>query len=303
MGSSALGSAMACGNQNEIGCKLRGPLGWYEQLGRKPAEHVRQRFLNWIDGLDTGRPFFAFLNLFDAHTPYLPPSPYDTAFGGKSSRGNAMHLERKDWEWTPDQVRAEQNAYDGAIAYMDEVIGNLLEDLERRGQLSNTLVVITSDHGEEFMEHGVMTHGNSLYSPSLHIPLVLLQPGRVPAGLRLTEPVSIRDLPATICEFVGVGATFAGASLSRYWQASPAPTEPLYAQVSGRGFRPAHYPVSKGDMHSVISGDWHYIRRGDGQLELFDLRADPWEKSERAATETGVADSLGKLLSALGANH
>jgi arylsulfatase A-like enzyme len=145
-----------------------------------------------------------------------------------------------------------------------------------------------------------MSHANSLYSPSLHVPLVMLMPGQVPAGERVSAPVSIRDLPATVCHLVGVPPSFPGATLARYWTGGPVPApaspEPLYAKLSGRSFRPAHYPVSKGDMHSVISGDWHYIRRGDGQIELFDLIADPWERSERSLSERSVADSLGALL-------
>ena len=339
LGSSALGATIGCGNRNEAGCRLRGPLGLYELLGRKPADHVRERFTHWLDGIDAGRPFFAFLNLFDAHAPYLPPAPFDTAFAQPLPRENPMHFDRPGWEWTEPRVRAEQNAYDGAIAYIDQQLGLLFNELDRRGRLANTLVIVTSDHGEEFMEHGVMTHANSLYSPALHVPLLLALPGRVPEGARIQAPVSIRDLPATICDLLGVRASFPGESIARFWQdgragtaAAPAdasrPTAgraaaqagasdtssapagsartnarnaPIHADLSGRTFRPSHYPVSRGDMQSVIDGRWHYIRRGDGHEELYDLAADPWERTDRLAAERTLADSLARMLPRRGA--
>jgi arylsulfatase A-like enzyme len=208
-----------------------------------------------------------------------------------------MHLDLPGWTWTTDAVQAEQDAYDRTIAFMDQQIGLLLDELQRRGILDNTLVIVTSDHGEEFLEHGVMTHGNSLYSPSLHVPLLLRLPGRVPAGVRVPQAVSVRDLPATVCAMLGVNATFPGATLARYWQeGEEAPAQPLFADVSGRTFRPASYPVSKGDMQSVIVDRWHYIRRGDGHAELYDLVGDPWERTGRRDDQPTLADSLSRLI-------
>jgi arylsulfatase A-like enzyme len=345
LGSSALGATIGCGNRNEAGCRLRGPLGWYELIGRKPADQVRQRFLHWLDDVEEGRPFFAFLNLFDAHAPYLPPTPFDTAFARPLPRENPMHFDREGWEWTPARVQAEQNAYDGAIAYIDQQLGLLFDELSERGRLANTLVIVTSDHGEEFMEHGVMTHGNSLYAPALHVPLLLALPGRVPEGRRFDAPVSIRDLPATVCDLVGVRADFPGESLARFWTDGTAATDsarvaagngrvggrvapdragpptaasgasdvpmsdvaglpqsPIHADVSGRTFRPSHYPVSRGDMQSVIDGRWHYIRRGDGHEELYDMAGDPWERTDRLSAQRTVADSLARMLPRRGAH-
>jgi len=298
-GSSALGSAIGCGNMNEIGCRLRAPLHWYELLGRKPADVVRAQFGDWLDRVEAGRPFFTFLNFFDAHTPYLPPPPYDTLFARPADRGNPMHRDFIDWEWTADQVAAEQAEYDASIAFVDAQVGGLLDDLEASGVLDDTIVIITADHGEEFKEHGVMTHGNSLYSPSLHVPLVVIGPG-IPAGRRIDPAVSVRDIAATIDDLTATHAGFPGSTLARYWSGSDEPDPgPLYAEVSGRTFRPPDYPVNHGDMHSVLDGRYHYIRRGDGEIEMYDVLEDPWERTNLSGTERARVDSLARLVDAI----
>jgi arylsulfatase A-like enzyme len=294
--SSALGSELACGVRNEPGCKLRDLVGYHELFGRKTAAHVSRAFLRWLDRRPAGRPFFAFLNYMDAHAPYLPPEPFATRFG-KGERGNPMHIERADWKWTPAQAKAEQDAYDGAIAYLDDQLGRLLGELDERGLLDNTIIVLTSDHGEEFLEHGVMSHSNSLYMDALHVPLVIRAGGHMPAGRR-NAAVSLRDLPYTLMDLMGITEhPFPGTSLARHRTTGDAPAateEPLYARVSGRSFRPSHYPVSKGDMISVIADPHHYIIRGDGEEELYDIRTDPLELHELAG-----APELANVLSQL----
>src|SRR5690606_4189905 len=135
-------------------------LGMLQKPGRKYADDVNREFLEWLgDGSD--RPFFVFLNLFDAHHPYLPPPPFDTLFGPLLPGRDPGMVEGRTF--TPRELQAEIDAYDGGIAYQDRQLALLLEELERRGELENTIVIVTSDHGEEFGEHGVFTHGNSLY--------------------------------------------------------------------------------------------------------------------------------------------
>ncbi|MCA9971131.1 MAG: sulfatase, partial [Anaerolineales bacterium] len=290
----SLGRTLGCWNRNEIGCQLRPTLGYYELLGRKTAARVNQEFLDWHAAQDGSRPFFAFLNYFDAHAPYLPPAPYDGRFSSGITRGNPMHINLKDWEWTPDQQQAEQDAYDSAIAYVDDQIGQLLAELEARGALENTLVLVTSDHGEEFGEHGVMAHSNSLYLPSLYVPLIAAMPGRVPAGLQVPNAFSLRDIPATVLDLLQIDgqSPFPGRSLARFWpdrDPAAAMPEPLISQVTGLSFRPAGYPVSKGTMLSVVLNHLHYIRRGDAAEELYDIDADPWETADLAATADGAA--------------
>ncbi|MGH9902711.1 MAG: sulfatase, partial [Pyrinomonadaceae bacterium] len=149
-----------------------------EHLNRQPADRINDRFLRWLAGREEGRPFFAFLNYYDAHDPYLPPAPYDRKFGPGRAEGKHSPLHHFVWDpaarnrkLSPQEVRTEIDAYDGAISYLDHQLGLLFDELGRRGLLENTLVVVTSDHGEEFGEHGGAYHGTSLYEEQVRVPL------------------------------------------------------------------------------------------------------------------------------------
>jgi len=253
-----------------------------ETLGRKDAAEVNREFLRWLDRRPAGHPFFVFLNQFDAHEPYDPPARYEARF--RSAGSERKPITKLFYQATPAQKRGERDAYDAGIAYQDAELGRLLDALRARHLLDNTIVVVASDHGEEFGEHGVFTHGNSLYLPSLHVPLVIVSPGRVPAGRRVPQAVSLRDLPATIMDLVGVPRPgFPGASLARFWNGAPpaaAGQAPIVAEVGHATGLPGSYPVSVGDMRSVVTGGLQLIVNGDRRQELYDLGADPWERHD-----------------------
>ncbi len=258
---------------------------------RNDAPTVAERFLDWVAELERDRPFFAFLNLYDAHSLYLPPPPYDRGFGEVSPR-------LRDWfvrKWNAQEMQGFANAYDGCIAFMDEHIGRILERLAALGRLEQTLVVVTGDHGELFGEHGLREHGNCLYIELLHVPCVFVLPGRVPAGRRVAEWVSLRDVPATVLDLLGADARLPGTSLAGFWSergpagAARQVASPVLSEVS-RGVRPMPgNPVYKGDMKSLIVDGLHLILNGDGVLELYDLAADPGEARDLTATSAGAA--------------
>ncbi|MGH7474846.1 MAG: sulfatase [Longimicrobiales bacterium] len=225
---------------------------------RKDASEVNKEFLHWLDGADE-RPFFVFLNYYDAHQPYRPPSEYRRRF-----RHENRGIE----------------GYDGALAYLDDQLHLLLTALERRDVLENTVVVVTSDHGEMFGEQDLTGHGNSLYMPVLRVPLFVWGPG-IPAGMRVDNVVSVRTLAQTLTELAGLDAEFSGESLNPYWRDLSEAGDvrrndvPALAALT-KGIRtPPEWPVSKGDMASVIRGDWQYIQNGDGTELLFDIVRDP----------------------------
>lgn len=263
---------------------VRRAMGWYDELGRKDGSEVTREFLAWAKERES-RPYFAFLNYFDAHAPYLPPPPHDTAFGARLPREHTRDEFAPDW--TPADVEAERNAYDATLRYLDAELGRLFRSLEERGALEETLVIVTSDHGEEFYEHGVMRHGHSLYRKSVQVPLLVWLPGSPePGGLRVPAPVSIRDVPATILDLVGGsdgGRGFPGRSLARFWdgedRARPG-RDTILAEVTRAPRNPPAYPVSAGDMHSVVLGGYRYIRNGDGSAELYDFARDTAEAED-----------------------
>ncbi len=252
-----------------------------EDLGRRSAVQINGRFLRWLDSKDAS-PFFAFLNYYDAHDPYQPPSPYGVEFTGKESP--LAHVPKPEAR-RMEAVRELQGAYEGCIAYLDEQVGQLLNDLERRDVLRNTIVVITSDHGEEFAEHGLMSHGNSLYATLLHVPLLLIHPTRIPQGLRVNAPVGLRDIGATLFDLLGLDSGgFPGCSLTRHWgEATCLQTqnpEAVLSEVSARSGQPDWYAVSKGPMKSLITDQYHYILDSQGTEELYDWFNDPWEQAD-----------------------
>jgi arylsulfatase A-like enzyme len=247
-----------------------------QEPGRRTAGAILTDFLAWQDQVDD-RPFFGFINLFDAHAPYLPPAPFDTLFGPRlPGRDPSMKDGRA---LSPIELQSEIDAYDGAIAYLDDQIRQLLAELESRGVLQNTLVVITSDHGEEFGEHGVFTHGNSLYREGVHVPLLLLFPQRIPEGHRIEQWVSTRDLPATILDLMGISSPLPGRSLARFWTEEALRPDTLVAAVSHATGRPEMYPVSHGDLYSVMAQPYRYIINDNGCDELYDLSGDPNEQN------------------------
>src|SRR5262249_28657657 len=169
----------------------------------RDADGINRAFLDWMSGRrGDQRPFFAFLNYMDAHEPFVVPVEHTPRFGQRpgSRRDYEMLLgywDRDKTQISPPDVSLARDGYDDFIAFPDPRVGALLDDLDRRGVLEKTVVIITSDHGEEFGERGIFDHGYSLYLDAVHVPLVILAPG-APAGRVVAEPVSLRDLPATI---------------------------------------------------------------------------------------------------------
>lgn len=266
----------------------------------RSAADVERAFLGWLSHQRTrGRPFFAFLNYNDAHTPYEVPDDSPRGFGLRpSSTRDRVVLNQwnvLDKMKVPTRlVLMAHDLYDDAIAHLDRRLGSLLAELGRRGVLENTLVIVTSDHGEHLGDHLLFFHGCSLYRQVVEVPLVIVGPKSaptpMPTGRVVDEPVSLRDLPATVLDLLGQphAAAFPGRSLARFWNpadgASPPAFEPLLMETD----RPTYLtnqgrePAAKGPMKGLIAGGMHYIRSGDGSEELYALSLDPDERTNVA---------------------
>jgi hypothetical protein len=140
---------------------LRSLPGYEGSPTRKWAPDVNRAVLRWLDR-EQERPFFVFLNYFDVHDPYVPPQPYRSQFSQLKNPGGILNGQQPLAPLTAEQVQSEVDAYDGAIAYVDHQIGQLLAEIETRGLSDNLLLVFTSDHGESFGEHGRFLHANSV---------------------------------------------------------------------------------------------------------------------------------------------
>jgi arylsulfatase A-like enzyme len=273
-------------------------VGYLDVLNRKDAARITGDFLGWLSRQQQ-QPFFAFLNYYDAHQPYLPPESFELKFGPEKPRGNLSYFTNsaeldKPWQMSPQQVQGELDAYDSAISYMDHHLGLLFDELAHQGILENTLIIVTSDHGEQFGEHSLFGHTNSLYIQTLHVPLVISFPGRVPVGVRIPEVASLRDLPTTVLDLIGFkGETrFPGTSLAQHWQEPHSRTSPISESVLSEINHRAHflqswYPLTKGDMKSLVTNRYHYIKNGDDREELYDLENDASEEHDLSSSEEG----------------
>jgi len=267
------------------------PPAWRE-FPRKGAGEVNDALLTWLDRTP-GPPFFAFLNYLDAHAPYLPRAPFDTAFSNieyPPLPGPAHGGHTED-----DRPRA-MRPYDQAIAYIDAEIGRLLHALDQRGLLENTVVVITSDHGEEFGEHGVYGHGHALYLPALTVPLIVVYPGQVPSGLVVEGRASLRDLASTVMDLTGLPGRnpFPGRSLARFWQGElPAP-DTILASTRWARNRPSWDATSRGDLQGLLTADRAFIRDVDLTGELYQIALDSGQ-TRNVATDPGRATDVAAL--------
>jgi arylsulfatase A-like enzyme len=253
--------------------ELRGPPK--PLVDRKRATLVTDEFLAWQQR-DEDAPFFAFLNYFDAHDPYEPPEPYLTRFSTD-----------------PDDRMAR---YDGGIAYMDAELGRLTRHLAQRGILDRTILVVTSDHGEMFGEHGLYSHGHALYLELMHVPLVVRYPAAMPQGLRVDRPVALRDLARTLVELAKLRDTMPGRNFaSEAWRTEPAPPDSVNPSPERTALFETERtrqswvrgPAAEGPLHGLLDDRWHYILNPDSTEELFAYRTDRAEARNMAATPEG----------------
>jgi arylsulfatase A-like enzyme len=193
-----------------------------------------------------------------------------------------------------------RDCYEDCIAYLDEQLGRLLSELERQGTLADTDVIITSDHGEAFGNNdGILGHCFSVNLDEIAVPLVILSAG-APAGKVVTHPVSLRDLPATVVDRLGLSADspFPGQSLAAYWDlpSGPAPpdvTAPAFSeQVSKTEAQPQPGPwgMPPGFQMSIVSSNFHFIRDDAGSERLYNLRNDRFEHVDLLKSSEGTSE-------------
>jgi arylsulfatase A-like enzyme len=184
-------------------------------------------FKRWLDdwkAADDGTPFFAFVHSYDVHDPYRAPPPFDRAFTERRSedflvtRGfmpTALDLRQRMPEPSASELDEIRRFYDNGIAYADRGVGLLGLILEESEVWDNTLVVLVSDHGEEFKEHGSWGHGPQLFDELLHVPLIVRFPHDQYAGRVVEQVVRSVDIAPTVAEVIDapMGAAWVGTSL------------------------------------------------------------------------------------------
>ncbi len=252
--------------------------------GRRRAPEINHQLLTWIDHLD-GRPFFAFLNYNDVHQPYLPPPSTAGKFGSVRDvkKVSSLHIGAWDEDKSVPPPALLNNGiarYDESLFAMDSAIGTLEDELQRRGMLDNTLLIVVADHGEAFGEHGLMGHGQSLVAAETHVPLLIKEPGNRDGGRRISKPITTTDLPVTIAGIVGLAPPlFPGRTLL---SDDPGRMGPVLSEVRSR-FRPEGFrTVEVDEAESLREGEWQFIHHQSGATELFSKKRDPGETIDYA---------------------
>jgi arylsulfatase A-like enzyme len=189
---------------------------------------------------------------------------------------------------------------------LDDEMRRLLGALQTRGVLDQTIVVVTSDHGELIAEHGLNGHSTSLYLNTIHVPLVIRPPQQPTAGQRIATVVSLRDLPATILALAAIadrsipGMTLiqTDSSAGTVLESSPAISE-VSVGINERPPNPTYY----GDLIGVIDDSLHVIRDGTGAYQVFDYQRDPDEKNDLARDPKVAAWARGRIVQLLQEFH
>ena len=215
------------------------------------------------------RPYFMYLHALAPHSPYEPPSPFDTMFTGGADTFNTV------------QQRT-INMYDGEIAYFDSLFGDMVAALKKEGVYDSSLIVVLSDHGEEFWDHGGGLHGKTLYEEQLQVPLLIKFPTNEFAGARWDGIVEMVDVAPTMLDILDLPARaeFQGVSVLPYIGTNDISKEVGYAELFLDGL----------GMRSAKTLDLKYIDDIVGKSEIyFNLDEDPRELSPLDEAPDGIA--------------
>jgi len=271
---------------------------WYasNEEVRSAAETTDQA-LAWLDER-AGEPFFLLAHYFDAHAVYAPPAEYRRRFAAPvdredggfvfGTRAHMLMLRAGQLELDPALIERAERLYEAELAYVDAQVGRLFEGLAERGLEQDTLVVLTADHGEEFLEHGGFEHGHSLHEELLSVPLVMRMPGRLPAGARVDGSAALIDVAPTLCELVGLDApaSFSGRGLLAAARDGAVPERPVLSHGNFWG----------APLESWESGPWKLVlvpvENGERAARLYDRATDPAELRDVATEHPAIVERL-----------
>lgn len=277
-----------------IARRVKEKLG-YEDMG---AKRTNKLFTEWLEKrIDKNKAFYAFLHYVEPHNPLNPPRPYKNKYikplknvdmqKVKKVAQNPLICFVEDLNVNHEETEVLKSLYDGEIAYIDSKIGEVMQMLKENDCYDDTMIIITSDHGEHFGEHNLWSHAASLYNEVLHIPLVI----KFPKGMEYIQEVNnytqLVDIFPTVMEIADINEKEnrnSGISLV-YRKDKNKFHDCVFAEWEGRvpyfvksrlNDLPLHVNLNKftNKMQMIICEKYKYISKSDGQEELYDLSSD-----------------------------
>ncbi len=291
----------------------------------KTSREFVDRLAAWLETHKDG-PFFVFLHVFDPHDPYEPSAPYNTLWADPAKKEAHEHQAKEVKKFIKDPlmrqfgmpardelqkagfdpdayVGYDKGWYDGSIRAMDVEIARLFERLRGLGLEDDTLFAFLSDHGEEFLEHGRMFHGQTVYGELTQTPLIMRWPAGMPKGRVVDDVVQTLDVFPTLLELSGIAppAGIQGQSLvplltgQGQWKKRPAISEKLKTASAGAP------PPLDTESFAIVDGDWKLVRNtqrpaGAPEFELYDFIKDPLNKTDIASQHPDIVARLSKQL-------
>jgi arylsulfatase A-like enzyme len=256
--------------------------GFHPRVGFLPYREgrtVTDLALRWLDRRRTDAPFFLMLNYMEAHSPYIPAAPFDRAFGAERPRDPRSP--------EPELL---QLLYDRELTSLDAQVTRLLDSIEQRGLLEDSVVIVTSDHGEAFGEHGYWLHGWNLYEETLRVPLYVKPRGPGAPGVT-DEPTSGADVFRIALRELGMRE-----DLSPPAAAMPGASH-VIGQVYLTPFLLKHWRDERGldvdpEQIAWLEGEVKFLVGVDGRVQAFDLESDPGEERALELSDEQRADAL-----------
>ena len=239
-------------------------------LVQRPGNEVVDRTLEWLDQ-QKDKPFFAWVHLYDAHTPYAPPEPFRSEYGSRGTIG----------------------LYDGEIAFVDEQIGRCIAWLDKNGLRDRTIIAAVGDHGEGLGDHGEMTHGFFIYDYAIHVPFILSLPVHDSDNLQISSQVRTIDLYPTLLQASGIAIPkeVQGTSLWPLIESHGAagPTLFAYSESMAPSIQYGWSPLL-----GLRTAEYKYIDAP--RPEFYDLEKDPDEKNDLATQHRQIEAEYEKTL-------
>ena len=272
---------------------------YFTCLPFEDAKAVNEAAFAWEDKIRKAGKYFLWVHYVDPHYPYTAQKPWIGSYASEAETRMLLNISPESWWGLKTLVKSVKDdptlikhliaLYDSEINYADAHVGMLMEKLSLDEE---TLVVITSDHGEEFLEHGETGHGHNLYQQSLHVPLIVKLPRKHIERTTLSQPMSLINVMPTILEIAGLdapptatGVPFREADGLFSWikkKLSGADEDYIYAELD-----------TMATLKAVIVPPWKYIyNRRDKTGQLYNIMSDPLELHDLALVETGERDRL-----------